>query len=318
LFDFSFRRMVNIRPLDPSLQKKANEELNENPERIQKDLATFREWIRKSPHIKARDDDQFLVNFLRGCKFSLEKAKEKFDLYHTLKTHVPELTRKRDPSDDKVLGAIRQGVGIPLPNVESPDGPRYFLIRPGSYNPAEYTIHDIIKVSTMINDLMMMEDDNFIVAGQIGILDFSGVTVSHFLQFSPTFIKKMTMMQQDAAPVRQKASHFVNMPSIALAVFNIFQSFANEKNKKRIYVHGTDMEALYKVVPRRLLPKEYGGDAGTIQEITNALEKRLLANRDFFLEDENYGVDEKKRVGRPNNPDNLFGLEGSFRQLGID
>lgn len=78
------------------------------------------------------------------------------------------------------------------------------------------------------------------------------------------------------------------------------------------------MEALYKVVPRRLLPKEYGGDAGTIQEISNDLEKRLIANRDFFIEDEKYGVDEKKRVGRPKNADNLFGLEGSFRQLAID
>lgn len=86
----------------------------------------------------------------------------------------------------------------------------------------------------MIGDMMMHEDDNFVVAGQIGILDFSGVSLSHFVQFNPTFIKKMTMLQQDAAPVRQKASHFVNMPAIALTVFNIFQSFANEKNRKRV------------------------------------------------------------------------------------
>lgn len=226
--------MVNIRPLDPALQKKANEELNEDPERIAKDLEAFREWIKKCPHIKSRDDDQFLVNFLRGCKYSLERGKQKFDLYHTLKTHIPELTKNRDPSDAKVLGAIRQGVGLPLPNLENPDGPRYFLIRPGSYDPSEYTIQDIMKISTMIFDLMMHDDDNLVVAGQIGILDFTGVSISHFLQFNPTFIKKMTMMQQDAMPVRQKASHFVNMPAIALSVFNIFQSFTNEKNKKRV------------------------------------------------------------------------------------
>lgn len=48
------------------------------------------------------------------------------------------------------------------------------------------------------------------------------------------------------------------------------------------------------------------------------MEKRLVGNRDYFIEDEKYGVDEKKRVGRPKNSDSLFGLDGSFRQLVID
>lgn len=78
------------------------------------------------------------------------------------------------------------------------------------------------------------------------------------------------------------------------------------------------MDALYKEVPRKLLPKEYGGEAGTIQEIIDNLEKTLIDNREFFIEDDNYGVDEKKRVGRPKNSESLFGLDGSFRQLAID
>lgn len=78
------------------------------------------------------------------------------------------------------------------------------------------------------------------------------------------------------------------------------------------------MEALYKVVPRKLLPAEYGGEAGSIQDLINNMEKQLVAKRDFFIEDEKYGVDEKKRVGKPKNADNLFGLDGSFRQLAID
>jgi hypothetical protein len=108
--------------------------------------------------------------------------------------------------------------------------------------------------------------------------------------------------------------------------------------RSQVYVHGTDFEALYKVVPRKLLPEEYGGEAGPIQSkfdptsknfqnknphfpplgIIEAMEKQLVDNRDFFIEDENYGVDEKKRVGRPKNSESLFGLEGSFRQLVID
>lgn len=86
----------------------------------------------------------------------------------------------------------------------------------------------------MFMEATMLEDDNFVIAGQIGVLDFTGVSLAHMVQFNPSFIKKMTMLQQDAFPIRQKGSHFVKMPQFALTVFNIFKSFMNEKNKSRV------------------------------------------------------------------------------------
>lgn len=101
--------MPDIRPLSSGLAKLAADELNEVPERIQTDIDSLRNWITQSPHLKSRTDDQFLVAFLRGCKYSLEKAKQKLDLFYTLRTHSPELIRNRDPSDLHVIGMIRQG-----------------------------------------------------------------------------------------------------------------------------------------------------------------------------------------------------------------
>jgi hypothetical protein len=46
--------------------------------------------------------------------------------------------------------------------------------------------------------------------------------------------------------------------------------------------------------------------------------KMVTAHRDYFLEDEQYGVDEKKRVGKPKSQETLFGVDGTFRQLQID
>ena len=69
---------------------------------------------------------------------------------------------------------------------------------------------------------------------QIGILDLANVTMAHFLQFNPTFIKKMTMMSQEASPIRQKGFHYINTPIGFEAVFNMFKSFMNEKNKSRV------------------------------------------------------------------------------------
>lgn len=67
------------------------------------------------------------------------------------------------------------------------------------------------------------------------------------------------------------------------------------------------------------MPSEYGGDAGSVQSLIENWEKKIHANRQYFLDESNlYGVDEKKRIGQPKNPSSLFGMDGTFRQLQFD
>lgn len=101
--------MINIRPLTPALAALAEKDLNETPERLASDLSSLKEWIRQSPHLRVRTDDQFLVTFLRGCKYNLEKVKQKFDLYHTVRSFMPEVMMNRDPLDERLQSIIRLG-----------------------------------------------------------------------------------------------------------------------------------------------------------------------------------------------------------------
>ena len=87
--------MPNIRVLSPELAKMAVNELNEKPDKVQSEIDSLKEWIRKTPHLNARMDDQFLLTFLRGCKHSLEKTKQKIDLFYTSRTFMPELMLNR-------------------------------------------------------------------------------------------------------------------------------------------------------------------------------------------------------------------------------
>jgi len=67
------------------------------------------------------------------------------------------------------------------------------------------------------------------------------------------------------------------------------------------------------------MPSDYEGEAESIASLTEKWEKKILSYRDYFLEEDiKYGVDEKKRPGRPKNPDSLFGIDGTFRQLQFD
>lgn len=100
--------MAKVRPLSADLQKVAIEELNEDPARVESDIEALKTWIEQQPHLKARTDDQFLLAFLRGCKFSLEKAKSKIDKYYMLRSKFPDLFRL-NLEDPKYLEIIRQG-----------------------------------------------------------------------------------------------------------------------------------------------------------------------------------------------------------------
>lgn len=50
-------------------------------------------------------DDQWLMAFLRGCKFSLEKTKEKIDLFYSVRQLAPDMhnIKHTDPIFEEIL-----------------------------------------------------------------------------------------------------------------------------------------------------------------------------------------------------------------------
>ncbi|XP_045535899.1 uncharacterized protein LOC106711727 [Papilio machaon] len=307
-----------VRPLSPELAEKARNELNETDENKMVDsLQHLKDWLAKQPYLKARTDDQWLAAFLRGCKFSLERTKQKIDLFYTLKKTAPELTplNYKDPKFSEILDL---GVSIVLPKTSNPAEPRILLMRPGLYDPNKYSLGDVMSVGAVIQNIMLMDDDNFVVAGGISIIDLQGCTMAHFAQMNPMLMKKMTVAFQEAAPVRMKGVHYLNTPPGFETIFNFIKGFLNEKNKKRLYVHNTDFESLYKYLPKEVLPTEYGGNAGTAREFTENTKKKILEYSAWLDEEHLYGTEESKRPGKPKTAEELFGVEGSFRQLQVD
>lgn len=224
---------LNIRPLSEALAKKAQVELNEVPSRLAEDVQTLKDWIAKQPHLRARTDDQFLVNFLRGSKHSLERAKEKLDLCYTMRTALPGIFTEEDPLSPKNLELIRMGGMLPLPKTATPDGPRIMLMRFVG-DPSKYDVIDMMRVQTYISSICMIEDDNMIVAGQKGLIDLKGASMGHFTQFTPSLMKKFAVMTQDGNPMRMKGFHYINVPSFFGSVFNFFKGFLNAKMKSRV------------------------------------------------------------------------------------
>ncbi|CAH2104808.1 unnamed protein product [Euphydryas editha] len=309
---------MQIRTLIPELAKKAQDELNEDPNRIQSDVQHIKTWLSKQPHLRARQDDQWLVAFLRGCKYSLERTKEKLDLYYSLRSLAPELFSVRP--NDKLFNEIMDlGTYLILPKRTTPDAPRIAIVRPGTYNPEKYKITDIFSVSILLQRILLMEDDTVVVSGFRTILDLEGVTLAHYLQMTPTIMKKMAVLSQDASPMRMKGTHYINTPAGFESVFNVIKNLLNEKNRQRLYVHNKNYEEMYSHgISKDVLPVEYGGNGGTIAEIIQHWKNQVEKYSSWLEEDFKYGTDESKRLGQPKTAETMFGVEGSFRQLNYD
>ncbi|KAH8238835.1 hypothetical protein KR038_004224, partial [Drosophila bunnanda] len=330
--------MSSVRPLKPALQAIAIKELNEVPSRVPQDIEALKDWVLKQPHLQACTDDQFLLAFLRGTKFSLERAKEKFDRFYSLQSSIPEVfNERRLATDPLVLDILRMGVLLRLPLDADDPGPCVTIIRAGSYDTAKYKFQDIIRVGSMFGEIMMFED-NATVSGYVEIMDMTGVTGSHLYALQPQLLSKFSTYAEEAMPTRQKGIHFINVPAAFETGFNSLKSFFPTKIKSRVSkksLNGgssivqfktyliqisvsSDPEAVFQIVRREYLPNEYGGTAGFMKDISQAMEEKLSSYAPYFRASQNFGTHEKLRDIRVRVQSTAFGTVGTFRKLEID
>jgi len=307
-----------FRPISNELQKKAEDELNEVPSRIQEDLHHLREWIQKQPHLNVRLDDQWLLAFVRGCKFSLEKTKQKLESFYTLRTLVPEFFSNRDPLTPEIQEILSLGCyWVPLPKSKDPAAPRVLYKGNGLFDPEKIRLVDVMKVNFMIFDILMNEDDNFVIAGHHSFIDLKGFVVGHMLQITPSFIRKTGTCFLEGYPGRPKGMHFINMATVFETMLRPF--LVGQRIGNRITINsGTHYGHLHNLIHKSLLPKDFEGENGTLSDLIAEWKTKIESYREWFLEDSKYFSDESKRLGKPKFSSDMFGTEGSFRKLDID
>ncbi|SPP84771.1 retinol-binding protein pinta [Drosophila guanche] len=313
--------MTFLRPLPAGLQKIAIEELNEVPDRVESDICALRTWLEKLPHLRACMEAQFLLSFLRGSKFSLEKAKQKIDRFYTLQAVIPEIFNEHRLVDDpQVLEIIRMGVILRIPLDKEDTGPAVTIIRVGSYDTQKYKFQDIIRVGSMFGEIMMLEEDNATVSGYLEIMDMTGVTAANLFALQPQLLSKFSAYADEAMPTRQKGIHFINVPKAFETGFKSLLSWFPGKIRERVSV-SSDPEAIFERVSRDYLPVEYGGTKGSMQNLLKEMEAKLCSYREYFEATQIFGINEQLREEQRspgNSHASHFGVDGSFRLLAID
>jgi hypothetical protein len=179
----------------------------------------------------------------------------------------------------------------------------------------------------------------FLFSLQIYVYDLQHLTIAHILQCTPLTLKQMLLLFEKSLPVRLKAIHIINAPSAFMSIFNVIKSMLTEKVKQRvgstlfknfitqvfkiyivaqIFVHST-MDDLWKHLPEKIFPSEYGGKGGPISDFILRVQKNITSARTQLLENRNYGIDETKRTEKSKTCQSTDdGVVGSFRKLTLD
>lgn len=305
---------MSLRPLCPELQLLAELELNENRETREEGIQHMKEWIVKQPHLCARTDDQWLVTFLRGCKFKLQRTKEKLDMYYTARSLLPEFFFNRDPNYPDIQEVLDLGVSIPLPTPDS-EGHRIFVLRPGVCDPRKF--ETMLKVNFMNMDIAMCEDDHAVIAGYVSIVDLKGFTSYHSNQLSPSLIKRAIICYQEAYPLRPKQINVINVPPNIEQTVNFCITFVQDDIKSRVVVHKNgDMGSLHKIVNPEILPTDYGGCDRTLEEYARDWKQKVEQYRNWFNEELKYYSIEEVRTSK-NHVNDRLGLDSCIRELHI-
>lgn len=88
-------------------------------------------------------------------------------------------------------------------------------------------------------------------------------------------------------PIRTMALHIVNNNWCFDMAWQVFKPFLNERMRKQVFMHGSDMSSLHKHIDKGHLPMKYGGD---MPEFHYSSWMKSLAKNDKVL-------DELKQLG---------------------
>ncbi|XP_072760133.1 alpha-tocopherol transfer protein-like [Anoplolepis gracilipes] len=311
---------MTLLPPTPAQQKRMDKELPPDPEMREQDIKALREWLSKQPHLPNHIDDVKLGRFLYNCKNSVEKCKLILERYYTVRTSLPEFFTVRDPLSRDIQDSVSVVDYFVLPSLTE-EGYRVSIFRLRDTNVEKFSFQAIVKRILMVLDARLWEES---CLSNIMIIDLKGYSTAHFAKFIPTqsIVRRAMLAVQDSMPFRLFSVHFLNAPSFITNIVNVLYPLLKEKLIQKFHMHNGDGEELYAYMDRNILPNEWGGKAGTFQELNVAWQEKIEKNRDWFLRDEKLSrTDEKVRL--PESKTSRFlmefeGIQGSFRKLNID
>lgn len=127
---------------------------------------------------------------------------------------------------------------------------------------------------------MIHEDLPFkINAGDIPVFDMEGTTYRHLTKITLSTLRCYMKFTQEGFPVRLKEIHLINVSPVLSKLLTILRPFMKAQVRNMLNYHLPETDTFYDHIDRDLMPYEYGGKVGSIEEIKANFIKEIQSKR---------------------------------------
>jgi hypothetical protein len=276
------------------------------------DVQKLKDWMQTQPHFPEILDDKRIENFFLLNKCSMEKTKQAIDMYYTIRTLIPDMFENIHPNLPQMQELMDIAYCTILPRLTN-DMYRVlaFKIR-NEHLIDKMEPHNVMGLLLNIQELRLKEDVMF---GDIVILDLKGINMGYVAKLTPSIVSKFLTIYEKVFSMRIKAVYIINSQSFINTVLNILKTIMKPKLFDRIHV--CQDTSILSNIPKEILPKDYGGDESSLEQLQEILKEKFVQYQDRFDRLEKLRVNNSLRPAKLEN-DELLGFHGNFKKLSVD
>jgi hypothetical protein len=192
----------------------------------------------------------------------------------------PAIFENRDLSSDEIQQALHTFHLFDLPQ-KTAENHKISIFRLADADPDKFVFIDIVRMaSASLDGRFVRFDEGEMIDGDFMVFDMQGFTFKHLFKCVANLTPLKTYMKygQEAVPLKMIGNHFINCSLVVTKLMSLIKPFMNKEVKDSLHFH-SDMESLYEKLPRELLPDEFGGSAGKINDIFENWLKVLMTKR---------------------------------------
>ncbi|XP_050423615.1 clavesin-2-like isoform X2 [Adelges cooleyi] len=233
---------------------------NEPKEALEKlkNILRSEPWGTEFAYLTEADKETTLMKFLYARKMNEFKTAELIRNYFQFRKEHKEWFYQMEPYDPQIQMAIQDGFPSVLSNNDRRSRRILFIVC-SQWNTERYCLLTIYR-ALLVSLEHLIQDINTQYNGLVIIIDWTNFTVRQTMNISPRLLQIMLQGLQECFPARIKAVHFINQPWFIEGLMSVVKPFLKDKTKRKIIMHGLNLNTLHNYFPKDVLPSELGGE----------------------------------------------------------